>query len=269
MINTTLMNSMGVVGKIVDGPKIMAGPNSEHVELRFDYPELIWPYCGYFAIYVTVPAHSSRFEGRVELTIELTVESDGPEPGTAPRRITVQVPFSPNVIPTPDRSKRVLWDQFHNVRYPPGYIPRDNIATAGDMLDMYGDHPHTNFRQWYARIRSLGYYVEVLGQPYTCFDASKYSILFIVDSEDVFSAAERKKLQTDVDHHGLSVIVIAEWYDINLMRSLAFNDDNTRRLWHALTGGAHVPALNELLPLGGLPSARRVFVGTSRSARSG
>ena len=59
MINTTLMNSMGVVGKIVDGPKvtslcslaaecvlqILPGTNSEHVELRFDYPELIWPYC--------------------------------------------------------------------------------------------------------------------------------------------------------------------------------------------------------------------------------
>ena len=78
--------------------------------------------------------------------------------GVQPRRSTVQVPFSANVIPTPDRSKRVLgnqfhrmwlelgavgqvlWDQFHNVRYPPGYIPRDNIATAGDMLDMYTNH---------------------------------------------------------------------------------------------------------------------------------
>ena len=91
----------------------------------------------------------------------------------------------------------------------------------------------------------------MLGQPYTCFDASKYSILFIVDSEDVFSAAERKKLQTDVDHHGLSVIVIAEWYDVNVMRSLAFNDDNTRRLWHvsiALNACVAIRSLELVLP---------------------
>jgi membrane-bound transcription factor site-1 protease len=30
------------------------------------------------------------------------------------------------VVPTPERSKRVLWDQFHSIKYPPGYIPRDS-----------------------------------------------------------------------------------------------------------------------------------------------
>jgi hypothetical protein len=81
-------------------------------------------------------------------------------------------------------------------------------------------------------LASIDCVVTVLGQPYTCFDAKKYSMLFIVDSEDVFSAAERQKLQNDVDVHGLSLVVIAEWYDVKVMRSVAFNDDNTRRLWH-------------------------------------
>jgi len=25
------------------------------------------------------------------------------------------------------REKRVLWDQFHSLRYPPGYLPRDAL----------------------------------------------------------------------------------------------------------------------------------------------
>lgn len=37
-----------------------------------------------------------------------------------------------------------------------------------------GDHIHTNFRDMYQHLRSMGYFVEVLGSPITCFDASQY-----------------------------------------------------------------------------------------------
>lgn len=37
-----------------------------------------------------------------------------------------------------------------------------------------GDHIHTNFRDMYQHLRSNGYFVEVLGAPLTCFDASQY-----------------------------------------------------------------------------------------------
>lgn len=37
-----------------------------------------------------------------------------------------------------------------------------------------GDHIHTNFRDMYQHLRSMGYFVEVLGAPLTCFDASQY-----------------------------------------------------------------------------------------------
>jgi len=39
------------------------------------------------------------------------------------------------VIPTPPRNKRLLWDQYHNLRYPPGYFPRDNLRMKNDPLD--------------------------------------------------------------------------------------------------------------------------------------
>ena len=67
-------------------------------------------------------------------TISFTVLSP-PGPGeTELRRSTVNVPVKFQVVPTPPRAKRVLWSQYHSVRYPPGYIPRDNLEAKNDIL---------------------------------------------------------------------------------------------------------------------------------------
>ena len=50
---------------------------------------------------------------------------------------TVKLPVKVKVIPTPPRSKRLLWDQYHNLRYPPGYFPRDNLRMKNDPLDWF------------------------------------------------------------------------------------------------------------------------------------
>ena len=75
-----------------------------------------------------------------------------------------------------------------------------------DPLDWNGDHIHTNFRDMYASLRSAGYFVEVLGSPLTCFDASQYGALLMVDLEDEFFPEEIEKLKTDVEQKGLSVV---------------------------------------------------------------
>eukprot|EP00959_Pyramimonas_sp_CCMP1952_P049667 1037849-Pyramimonas_sp.AAC.1 len=31
------------------------------------------------------------------------------------------------IVPTPAREHRLLWDNYHSIRYPPAYIPRDNL----------------------------------------------------------------------------------------------------------------------------------------------
>ena len=67
----------------------------------------------------------------------------------------------------------MLWDQFHSLRYPPAYIPRDSLDVRNDILDWHGDHPHTNYHDLYNAMRSGGYFLEVLGSPLTCFDASQ------------------------------------------------------------------------------------------------
>ena len=133
------------------------------------------------------------------------------------------------ITPTPVRPYRLLWDQFHSLRYPAGYFPRDNLLMKNDPLDWYvvcivgmeyeiidyrnGDHIHTNFKDMYSNLRNHGYYLDVLGHPLTCFDASDYGTLLLVDTEDEFFPEERQKLVKDVNEKGLSLIVFADWYE--------------------------------------------------------
>lgn len=58
-------------------------------------------------------------------------------------------------------SQRLLWDQYRNIRYPPGYFPRDDLRDKMNILDWNADHPHTNFKPLYQHLRSSGYYIEV------------------------------------------------------------------------------------------------------------
>ena len=103
-----------------------------------------------------------------------------------------------------------------------------------------GDHIHTNFRDMYASLRSSGYFIEVLGSPLTCFDASGYGALLIVDSEEEFFPEEIEKLRQDVNERGLSLIVFADWYNVEVMKKIKFYDENTRQWWMPDTGTVHV-----------------------------
>ena len=122
------------------------------------------------------------------------------------QRSVVNVPVKVAIVPTPPRSRRILWDQFHNLRYPAGYFPRDNLRMKQDPLDWNGDHIHTNFRDMFASLRSAGYYLEVLGSPLTCFDASQYGAVLMVDLEDEFFPQELEKIKMDVNQRGLSLV---------------------------------------------------------------
>ena len=75
------------------------------------------------------------------------------------------------------REKRLLWDQFHSVRYPPAYLPRDSLDVRNDILDWHGDHPHTNYHDMFNSLRDAGYFLEVLGSPLACFDASQVRLV--------------------------------------------------------------------------------------------
>lgn len=67
-------------------------------------------------------------------------------------------------------------------------------------------------------------------------------------------------MKRDVDA-GLSVVVFGEWYNVSVMKKVKFFDENTRQWWVPVTGGANVPALNELLGTWGIAFGDTVLEG--------
>uniref|UniRef100_A0A182W9D4 Membrane-bound transcription factor site-1 protease n=1 Tax=Anopheles minimus TaxID=112268 RepID=A0A182W9D4_9DIPT len=262
--NVTILNGMGVIGRVINRPTWHPYSN-EHGELlnvSISYSEQLWPWSGWMAVHIGVNEAGRGFEGIAQGHITLTVQSPAQgENEREPRNGTVSFAIKVRIIPQPPRQKRILWDQYHSLRYPPGYLPRDNLKIKSDPLDWRADHVHTNFKDMYTHLRNAGYYVEVLGMPYTCFNASHYGTLLVVDPEEEFFPAEIAKLREDVLDRQLSVIVFADWYNTSVMRRIKFYDENTRQWWMPDTGGANVPALNDLLREFGIALGDRVADG--------
>ncbi|CAF1122635.1 unnamed protein product [Adineta ricciae] len=270
IVNVTILNGMDVVGEVVGQPQWHPqDSNGQHLELSFDFSTKLWPWSGYLAISMTVHRTAAEFEGTVQGHVTLTVESPAKDSESFAQRSDLVLPIRVRIIPTPVRSHRILWDQYHSIGYPPGYFPRDDLKQKKDPLDWNGDHIHTNFRHAYEHLRNAGYFVEVLGQPYTCFDASLYGngllsfslvklffnffkgTLLVVDPEEEFFDQEIAKLHNDVVNNSLSLIVFADWYNASVMKRVQFYDENTRQWWLPETGGANLPALNKMMkPLG-------------------
>lgn len=262
IVNVTILNGMGVSGRIVEKPiwHPYTPQYGHHLNIAFTYSEVLWPWSGHLAVWITVAESGKDWEGFARGHISVTIESPPEEGETQPRTSHVKLPVKAKMIPTPPRNKRVLWDQFHNLRYPPGYFPRDNLRMTNDPLDWNADHIHTNFKDMYQHLRNSGYYVEVLGSPFTCFDASKYGTLMVVDPEEEYFPEEVTKLRQDVEK-GLSVIVFADWYNVSIMKKVKFFDENTKQLWMPVTGGSNIPALNYLLASWGVALGDGVYEG--------
>lgn len=69
-------------------------------------------------------------------------------------------------------------------------------------------------------MRNSGYYVEVLGEPYTCFNATNYGALLVIDPEEEFFSEEISKIKHDFAKFNLSVIIFADWYNISVMKKV-------------------------------------------------
>ncbi|CAL5228891.1 g12106 [Coccomyxa viridis] len=247
MFNATVLNGMGLIGTFAEEP-IFTSTNEggRFLDVRFERSLQLWPWSGFLALYIRVTQEGAEFQGIAKGEVSFVVESAPVRGEKQPRRTSVKLPITLEIIPTPPRDKRVLWDQFHSLRYPPAYIPRDSLDVRNDILDWHGDHPHTNYHDLYNAMRSGGYFLEILGSPLTCFDATQYGALLMVDLEEEYYPEEIAKLEQDVKD-GLGLIVFADWYNVDTMVKMRFFDDNTRSWWTPVTGGANVPALNDLL----------------------
>nr|XP_002122807.1 membrane-bound transcription factor site-1 protease [Ciona intestinalis] len=262
--NITVLNGMGVAGTIKGSPTWhpYTSHNGKYIDVSFSYSNSLWPWSGYFAVSISVKPEAEQWEGVAQGHVELTVVSPSEDNYEGREQSTVKLFIKVKIIATPPRAKRILWDQFHNLRYPAGYFPRDDLHTKNDPLDWNGDHIHTNFRGLYLHLRDAGYFIEVLGSPYTCFNARHYSTLLIVDPEEEYFPDEISKLHKDLTEEGLSVVVFADWYNSSVMTKVKFYDENTRRWWMPETGGSNIPALNNLLHPYGAALSDRVSEGS-------
>ncbi|OXU18499.1 hypothetical protein TSAR_005671 [Trichomalopsis sarcophagae] len=249
IVNVTIINGLGVSGRVTEltwHPYTHNG-NGERIDVALTHCDILWPWSGWLAVAITVPETAKDWQGIAQGHISITIQSPPNNGEQKFRSSTIKLPLKAKIIPTPPRHKRILWDQYHNLRYPPGYFPRDNLKAKNDPLDWNGDHIHTNFKDMYQHLRNAGYYLEVLGTPFTCFNAQNYGTLLIVDPEEEFFPDEVLKIKKDVEEKGLSLVVFADWYNVTVMRQVKFYDENTRQWWVPDTGGANVPALNDVL----------------------
>ncbi|KAJ9538683.1 hypothetical protein OSB04_031416 [Centaurea solstitialis] len=262
LFNTTILNGMGVIG-YVESPPVWHPANEESnlLSIHFTYSNVIWPWTGYLALHMQIKEEGAQFSGEIEGNVTVKIYSPPALGEKLFRHSTCVLHLKLKVVPTPPRSMRVLWDQFHSIKYPPGYIPRDSLDVRNDILDWHGDHLHTNFHIMFNMLRDAGYYVETLGSPLTCFDARQYGTLLLVDLEDEYFEEEIQKLRDDVVNTGLSLVVFADWYNVDTMVKMRFFDDNTRSWWTPVTGGANVPALNDLLAPFGIAFGDRILNG--------
>ena len=264
VFNVTVLNAMSASGRVIGEPYFEPGKYGEILDVKFTYPRVMWPYSGWLGVHITVNGAGRFFSGYAEGVIKMKIMS--PPLGFGPNGDDIQtsemeLKLRVKVIPPPLRQQRILWDQYHNLQYPPGYVPRDNLNNKDEILDWNGDHIHTNFREMYIYLRNKGYYVEILTNDLTTFDATKYSTLMIVDPEEEFTEAERNKLKEDIQVNGLSLAVFADWYSIPIMKHIKFFDDNTYTVWTPITGGSNLPALNALLDPYNIVFGTRVYDG--------
>lgn len=262
IFNATILNGMGVIGYVGSPPTWHPSNDVGNLlSIHFTYSEVIWPWTGYIALHMQIKEEGSQFSGEIEGNVTLQVYSPPAQGENGPRTSTCVLHLKLKVVPTPARSKRILWDQFHSIKYPPGYIPRDSLDVRNDILDWHGDHLHTNFHIMFNMLRDAGYFIETLGSPFTCFDAWQYGTLMLVDLEDEYFKEEIEKLRDDVRNTGLGLAVFAEWYNVDTMVKMRFFDDNTRSWWTPVTGGSNVPALNDLLAPFGIAFGDKILNG--------
>lgn len=145
IVNVTILNGMSVKGKIVERPKWepFLLENGDYLKLSITYSEILWPWSGYMAIAIQISEVCEEWDGIVQGQVVLKVESEIEKSSSSEKKFLiseVKFPIKARIVPTPLRNQRILWDQYHNLRYPPGFFPRDNLKLKDDPVSKYFRH---------------------------------------------------------------------------------------------------------------------------------
>ena len=219
------------------------------VWLNVKTPNLIWPY--FANMRAEIGTGSSEVCKQLvmrDLSFEVKLHIKNKDSNETKE---ARFEFMFDLIRTPDRKKRLLFDQFHSLKYPDnGFIMRDSLNPSyAQPYEWTGDHMFTNYVQLHQRLTEYGgYFVETLTDPFTCFDASNYGALLLLDPEDFFSRHEIQKLRQDIETNNLSLIVLADWYSDSIMKqsSISFNKASQEKV-KPVMAGSNVRSLNALL----------------------
>uniref|UniRef100_A0AAV1TY46 subtilisin n=1 Tax=Peronospora matthiolae TaxID=2874970 RepID=A0AAV1TY46_9STRA len=198
--NLTILNPASVVGVIKSPPQWIVGTNSEYLAVSTSTPFTLWPYIGSVGVFIAVKEQAANFEGIAKGELRLEVDN-----GDHVSELLVQVTI--RNLPSPQASKRILWDQFHNIPFPSAFVPIDNLDNQHDLMDVVGDYPHTKFDQLWNFLMSEDFFIEILPFEYSCLDLSKYGVALIVDSGEEFFRDEIVVLQAAIEHSNVSLII--------------------------------------------------------------
>lgn len=70
-----------------------------------------------------------------------------------------------------------------------------------------------------------------MGEPYTCFNATNYGSLLVIDPEEEFFSEEIVKIENDIANYNLSVIIFADWYNVSVMKKVHCYSVNFALTW--------------------------------------
>ncbi|GLE04440.1 hypothetical protein PINS_up013382 [Pythium insidiosum] len=247
--NLTILNPTSLSARLVGPPRWVPENLAGHfVNVSVASPDLLWPHVGSVGVFLEVTAGGATVNGTARGTLSFSIRDD-----STGHQDLVAVPVSVPIVPVPPKSRRILWDQFHNIAYPSAFVPRDSLPApgdddaAGDPIDSAGDHPHTNFHQLWNFLHQRGFVVEILPFEYSCLDLALYGVVLLVDPEEEFFADEIAALTRAIKYDNVSLLVFADWFDPRVLDTLAMYDTSTLSEWRPVTGGANLPALNRVL----------------------
>jgi len=197
---------------------------------------LFYPYIGILQFKIclnhSIKCQFLREVVKVDLVLNNTpissTSNNSPEDSTDSNTLHFNIQLE--IIPTPNRFNRILFDTYHNLYYPwDGYIPKDNIASNEDNYnyDWTMESLDTNYYQLFKSLVKENYFVEELNQPLDCVDLSLYSVLIIADNEKPFLNSEIEKLKFDFEESNISILVLSEWNSNVIESNIEFLDKDS------------------------------------------
>lgn len=95
IVNVTILNGLGVSGKIKDKPQWYPyiPQQGQLLDVALSYSELLWPWSGWLAVSLTVNPNGALYDGLAQGHINLTVESPPGIGESEPRQSTITLPI--------------------------------------------------------------------------------------------------------------------------------------------------------------------------------